>query len=165
MPLLPRPNLSSMKTGAAPARAFERFRWIAILTPAVFLIAFHAVLLLRRLGDASITRPSVLGRWTFAIILLVAASIARRFFSGRRVAIAFWLLVAVLHLAIPVADRSVEDVALLVAALPALIVLSAYTGNAQGDAWPASRLIRNDRIAFASLRLDPFNAGRAPPLF
>jgi len=148
-----------MRTGTASAR----LRWIAFSVPVVFLAAFHGALLLRRFGDASITRPMVLGRWAFAIALLATAFIARRFFSGRRVVIIFWLLVAVLHLAVP-AGGSVNNAAFLIATLPALIVLGT-NADARHAPWPASMLRRAAPIAFVTLRLDPFQAGRAPPSF
>jgi hypothetical protein len=149
-----------MRTGTTSAR----LRWIAISAPAVFLAAFHGALLLRHVGDASITRPMVLGRWMFAVALLAGSLIARRFLSGRRVAIAFWLLVAVLHLAVPAGDRGVDDIALLVAALPVLIILGGLPGS--GDApWPASLLRHADAIGFVPLLLAPVQAGRAPPRF
>jgi hypothetical protein len=100
--------------------------------------------------------------------LLVAAFFARRFFAGRRVVITFWLLVAVLHLALPAGDRvfdAREDLALLVAVLPALIVVGAAAGKSQGALWPASMLLHAGPIGFVPLRLDPFHTGRAPPRF
>jgi hypothetical protein len=141
-----------------------RLRWIAFTAPVVLLAAFHGALLLRRFADASITRPMVLGRWAFTIILLAAAFFARRVFSGRRVVIIFWLLVAALHLAIP-AGGSVNNAALLVAVLPALIVLGVHAGNVRNALWPASMLLHGGSVAFAPRRLDPFHADRAPPRF
>jgi hypothetical protein len=157
-----------MRTGTASARRFQRLRWIALSAPIALLAAFHGALLLRRVGDASITRPMVLGRWAFAIALLAVVFIARRFFASSRVVITFWLLVAVLHLAIPAGDRVFngrENVALLVAALPALIVLSATFLNSRSALWPASMLLHAGPIGFVPLRLDPFHTGRAPPRF
>src|SRR3954452_22427378 len=107
--------------------ASMRLRWIAFTAPVVLLAAFHGALLLRHVEDASITRPVVLARWAFAIALVAAAFFARRFFSGRRVVIVFWLLVAVLHLAMP--SGGVNNAALLVATLPALIVVSTTIGS------------------------------------
>jgi hypothetical protein len=130
----------------------------------MLLAAFHGALLLRRFDDASITRPMVLARWAFAIAIVAAAFIARRFFSGRRVVIIFWLLVAVLHIAIP-AGGSVNNAALLIATLPALIVLSTNADNARNVPSLSSMLRRAVPIAFVPLRLDPFQAGRAPPSF
>jgi len=149
-----------MRTGTASAR----LRWIAFSAPVVFLAAFHGALLLRRFADASITRPMVLGRWAFAIALLAAAFIARRFFSGRRVVLIFWLLVAVLHLLVP-AGGGVNNAALFVATLPALIALSASADNGRNAAWPASMLGHVVPIGFVPLSPDPFQADRAPPSF
>ena len=149
-----------MRTGTASSR----LRWIAFSAPVVFLAAFHGALLLHHFGDASITHPMVIGRWAFAIALLAAAFIARRFFSGRSVVIIFWLLVAILHLVVP-AGGSVNNAALLVATLPALVVLSANIDNARNAPWPASLLRHAVPIGFVPPRLDPFRTGRAPPSF
>src|SRR4051794_38341388 len=124
-----------MRTGTASMR----LRWIAFTAPVALLAAFHGALLVRHVEDASITRPIVLARWAFAIALIAVAFIARRFFSGRRVLIVFWLLVAVLHLAIPAGG--VNNAALLVAVLPALIVLGANAGNLRSAPWPAPTLL------------------------
>ena len=127
----------------------------------MLLAAFHGALLLRHVEDASIARPMVLARWAFAIALLAAAFIARRFFSGRRVVIVFWLLVAVLHLVVP-AGSGVNGAALLAATLPALIVVSAIASSRNAP-WPASMLGYAVPIGFVPLSLDPFQTGRAPP--
>jgi ABC-type iron transport system FetAB permease component len=145
-----------------------RLRWIAFTAPVVLLAAFHGALLLRHFADASITRPMVLGRWAFAITLLAAAFIARRLFNSRHAVITFWLLVAVLHLAAPANNHAFdvrENLALLVAVLPALIVISATAAKFQSARWPTSTLLRDASVAFVPLRLDPFQAGRAPPSF
>jgi len=156
-----------MTTAAASARRFQRLRWIAFGVPAVFLTAFHGALLAHRVADASIARPMVLGRWAFAVVMLAAAFMARRFFSGRRVFITFWLLVAVLHLTVPAADRvfdARENMALLVAVLPALIV-GAAAGTSASARWPSSTVLADISIGFLPLRLDPFRSDRAPPSF
>src|SRR3954454_10203923 len=140
-----------MRTGTASMR----LRWIAFAAPVVFLAAFHGALLLRHVADASIARPMVLGRWAFAAGLMAAAFMARRFFAGRHVALIFWLLVAVLHLAIP-AGGSVNQAALLVAVLPALIVLGANAGDLRSGPWPASTLLHCVSVAFEPRRIDPF---------
>ena len=145
-----------------------RLRWIALTAPVVLLAAFHGALLLHRFGDASITRPMVLGRWAFAIVLLAAAFFARRSFSGRRVVITFWLLVAVLHLAVPVGDRvfnARDEVALLVAVLPALFVVGAAAGTSASARWPAATRLPDVSIGFLPLPFDALQADRAPPSF
>jgi hypothetical protein len=132
------------------------------------LAVFHGALLLRRVGDASITRPMVLGRWAFAIALLAAIVIARRFFAGRRVVITLWLLVALLHVAVPAGERvfnARENVALLAAVLPALIVASVVAVKSASATRPASMLRYDVSAGFVPLRLDPYQAGRAPPRF
>src|SRR3954464_9858754 len=147
-----------MRTGTAS----KRLRWIAFTAPLVLLAAFHGALLVRHVEDDSITRPMVLARWAFAIALVAAAFIARRFFSGRRVVIVFWLLVAVLHLFVPAG--AVDSAALLVATLPALILLSA-DGSSRNTPWAASMLGYVVPIGFVPLSLDPCQTGRAPPSF
>jgi len=156
-----------MKSGAKTAR-WDRLRLIAIIVPAIFLAAFHGALLLRRFADASIARPLVLGRWAFAIALVIAALIARRFFSSRRVAIVFWLIVALLHLGVPAADRvfdARENVALFVAAIPALIILSGHSTSSGNTMWSVSSGVAIDPIAFFPLPLATSTGDRAPPLF
>lgn len=153
-----------MKREAASARTNSRIRLIALAVPVIFLAAFHAALLVRRIADASITRPLVLERWAFAAVLLAAGFVARRFFTGRRVAIIFWLLVAVLHLVIPSGGSVNNNAALLLTVLPALIVAGANAGSPSTPS-SASRLLRIDPIAFASFSLVPLHDGRAPPLF
>ena len=79
-----------MTTGSGATRwegRFKRLRTIALSAPVVLIVALHAVILLRRVGDASITRPVVLGQWAFAAVLLAAALFVRRALSrngGRR---------------------------------------------------------------------------------
>jgi hypothetical protein len=145
-----------------------RLRRLAFSAPAVLLAVFHGALLLRRVGDASITRPIVLGRWAFAIILLAAAFFARRLFSGRRVVLTFWLLVAFLHLSNPAGDRVFhgrEEAGLFVALLPALLVLGTMARESRSASWPALMLLHAVSIGFVPLTPDPFQAGRAPPRF
>jgi len=157
-----------MTTGAGSARRFQRLRWIAFGVPAVLLTAFHGALLAHRFADASIARPMVLGRWAFAAVLLAAAFLARRFFSSRRLVITFWLLLAVLHLAVPAADRvsdAGDNVALLVAVLPALILVGAAAATSASARWTASTLLPGVSIGFLPLTLDAFHADRAPPSF
>ena len=64
------------------------------------LVAFHAVLFVRRLRDLSIFEPSVALRWsgTLLLIALLAAFVRRGTSLVRgRSALAFWLLVLLLH--------------------------------------------------------------------
>ncbi len=151
---------------------FRRFRTIALAAPVVLLVALHAVMLLRRVGDASITRPAVLGQWAFAAVLLTAVLFVRRALSrngGRRAAIIFWLFVAVLHLA-PAGERYFnlrEDAALLVevglAAVPAIVILASRQRS--GDVQAQSGWTGIDLLAFAPFSSAVCFGDRAPPLF
>ncbi len=165
-----------MKTGAASPRSqarLSRFRSLVVSAPIIFLAAFHAAVLLRRIGDASITRPLVLGRWAFAAALLILGFAARRVLArrgGRRVAIVFWLLVAVLHLVIPAGEGyfdARDQVALLVEAglvvVPASIVLAILLNASAITAQGGSRWISADLIAFAPARSRTCHGDRAPP--
>lgn len=165
-----------MKVGSKAAgwtTRFHRTRSIVLLSPIVLIAAFHAVILLRRVGDASITRPMVLAQWAFAAVLLIAALVARRALArsgGRRLAILFWLLVAILHLA-PAGERyfnTREDVALLVEAgvvsVPVIVVLalgkrSDITAPAEWG-WTALAI-----LAFAPFTPAACCGDRAPPRF
>jgi hypothetical protein len=143
------------------------------LLPVVLLVAFHAAVLLRRVGDASILRPAVLAQWAFAAVLLVAALFARRTLTrngGRRAAIVFWILVAVLHLA-PAGEgyfNSRENVALLVevgiAAVPVVVILATRRGPVRAaklqSGWVVTGFLTPPTFSPATCCGD-----RAPPLF
>lgn len=164
-----------MNTGGAATRweaRFRRFRTIALAAPVVLLVALHAVMLLRRVGDASITRPAVLGQWAFAAVLLTAALFVRRALSrngGRRAAIIFWLFVAVLHLA-PAGERYFnlrQDAALIVevglVAVPAIVILASRQRS--GGVQAQSGWIGIDLLAFAPFSSAVCFGDRAPPRF
>jgi hypothetical protein len=164
-----------MTTGGAPTRRdarFKRFRTIALATPILLIVALHAFVLLRRVGDASITRPVVLGQWAFAAVLLIAALFVRRALSrkgGRRAAIIFWLFVAILHLA-PAGERYFDlrqDAALLVevglVAVPAIVV---FASRQRSDNAPTqSGWIGIDLLVFAPFSSAVCFGDRAPPHF
>lgn len=65
------------------------------------LVAFHALLLLRRFQDQTILEPAIALQWGAAVALLGFLAYLRRqgvsLFRGRA-ALAFWLLVLLLHL-------------------------------------------------------------------
>jgi hypothetical protein len=101
---------SNSQSSRLPA-AIRRFWIVAGSASIIALVAFHGFVLLRRVEDSSITRPLVLGRWAFAIALLIGVLLLRRLRvagGGRRAAIVFWLLVAVLHLAVPADGNSLD---------------------------------------------------------
>lgn len=67
---------------------------------ALGLLIFHAVLLWRRLHDASILQPAVLARWiASALLLAVLLSVRKR---TRHVLLLSLMLAALLHVGIPV---------------------------------------------------------------
>lgn len=164
-----------MTTGGGASRretTSKRLRTIALAAPVVLLVALHAFMLLRRVGDASITRPVVLGQWAFAAVLLTAALFVRRALSrngGRRAAIIFWLFVAILHLA-PAGERYFDlrqDAALLVevglVAVPAIVILATRPGSA--DVPTQSGWMGIDLLAFAPFSSAVCFGDRAPPRF
>lgn len=163
-----------MKTGARTNWEVRsrRFRLIVLLVPIALIVAFHAILLMRRVGDASIMRPAVLAQWAFAALLLIAVSFFRRLLSrngGHRLAVIFWILVAILHLA-PAGERyfnTHQDVALLVevglVAVPAMTLLAVRLNRAS-DALPQFGWIGIDLHPFASFNLPTSCSDRAPPL-
>ena len=164
-----------MTTGGRATRRearLKRLRTIALAAPVVLIVALHAVILLRRVGDASITRPVVFGQWAFAAVLLAAALFVRRALSrngGRRAAIIFWLFVAILHLA-PAGERYFnlrEDAALLVevglVAVPAIVILASRQRS--DDVPTQSGWIGIDLLAFASFSSAVCFGDRAPPRF
>jgi hypothetical protein len=151
---------------------FKRLRTIVLAAPVVLIVALHAVMLLRRVGDSSITRPVVLAQWAFAAVLLAAALFVRRALSrngGRRAAIIFWLFVAILHLA-PAGERYFDlrqDAALLVevglVAVPAIVILAS---RQRSDSIQAqSGWIGIDLLAFAPFSSAVCFGDRAPPRF
>lgn len=153
---------------------FDRLRLLALSIPILVLGALHAALLLRRISEASITSPAVLGRWAFALALLIAGLVIQRLPArrrGRRVVVVFWLLVAMLHLALPTGGAFLDardEVALLVeagfAAAPVLIILAALL-HASGSMAPwQSRRLAIDLPSFAPFRSRSFHGDRAPPL-
>ncbi|HXH92700.1 MAG TPA: hypothetical protein VNN25_14050 [Thermoanaerobaculia bacterium] len=151
---------------------FKRLRTIALAAPVVLIVALHAVMLLRRVGDASITRPVVLAQWAFAAALLAAALFVRRALSrngGRRAAIIFWLFVAILHLA-PAGERYFDlrqDAALLVevglVAVPAIVILASRQRS--DSIQTQSGWIGIDLLAFAPFSSSVCLGDRAPPRF
>jgi hypothetical protein len=164
-----------MTTGAEATRwdaRFKRLRAVALAAPIVLIVVLHAVILLRRVGDESITRPVVLGQWAFAAVLLTAALFVRRALSrngGRRAAIIFWLFVAILHLA-PAGERYFDlrqDAALLeevgLVAVPAMVILASRQRS--DDVQAQSGWIGIDLLAFAPFSSAVCFGDRAPPLF
>jgi len=104
----------------------------AALTAA--LVAFHAVLFWERVRDLSIFEPLVLLEWLLAVLLVVAMLLLRKrqvsLLWGRQ-ALAFWLLVLLLHLmAIPPAVEWFEEHSGLLLALPVSSLLVALARRA-----------------------------------
>ena len=92
----------------------------ALLTAA--LVVFHAILFWERVRDLSIFEPLVLLEWLLAVLLLVAIGQLRKrrvsLLRGRQ-ALAFWLLVLLLHLiGAPPAAEWFEEHSPLLLALP-----------------------------------------------
>jgi hypothetical protein len=156
-----------------PQARTYRLRSLIVAVPIVFLAAFHAILLIHRIDDASITHPLVAGRWIFAAALLIAVLAGRRVVSlrGRRaVAVVFWLLVAALHLAIPAGQgvfNATADIALIVeASLGTVPVLLALTVLLSASTIAIRAGTRRAAVLTASVpsRWPGCHGDRAPPL-
>ena len=166
---------TSTRTGSAGTmrRSAVVGRW-ALRLSALLLAAFHADLLLGRIADGSLASPVVAARWAATVGIAAWAMALRRrgtsLWKGRS-AVAFWLVVALVHAVpgaplAPVASWSIEAsstvpltwlAALAVAgwllgALPAVPTLP----RLDSTDGPASNL--RSRAALAPL------APRAPPV-
>ena len=145
-------------------RKASGLRWLMASASVAALTIFHAAVLYRRIEDASIQRPVVLGRWLFAAVLLIAALAVRRIplrRNGRRAVIVFWLLVALLHLAIPAGERIVD---VMLAAVPAAIVIAVPARGIPSMTRSAARWISIDRLPPALSGCGTCCGDRAPPL-
>jgi hypothetical protein len=129
----------------------ERLRGAGWRLAAVGLVAFHLVLLWRRLTDSTLFHPSVAARWALAALLLLAARrlrlLAEPDWSNRRV-LALGMAVLMLHL--PLVGPSPESIgatqdgvprAAALLLLPAILVLAIDVGQTLA-ASAAGRLLR-----------------------
>lgn len=94
------------------------------------LVVFHVDLFWDRIRDRSILEPLILVQWLFAALLVgVMWHLHRRqvsLFRGRR-ALAFWLMVLLLHVMAPEAVEWIDDHSALLLAIPvAPIVLMLF---------------------------------------
>jgi len=141
------------------------------------LVAFHAQLLARRVLDGSILEPAIALQWAGAVVLLGVLAHLRRqgvaLLRGRT-ALAFWLLVLVLHLvpATPAAplDREHTDLLLVLPAawVVSLVVFLSALGALLGARLPRPRRAtrRDDRRRGPPALLpgvDPRRFARPPP--
>ena len=84
--------------------------WSGIAT-AVALILFHAVLFARRVRDLTILEPMVALQWVGALVLLAVLGLLlwkRVSLMRGRAALAFWLLVLLLHV-LPAAPTAIVE--------------------------------------------------------
>jgi len=90
---------------------------------ALLLVAFHLELLAARIADGSLFEPTIAAKWlgTLALCLVALKTTPTR---GRR-AVAFWLLVLVLH-AVPSVNASVPGEPLIVPPVHVLLWASAF---------------------------------------
>ncbi|MGZ7078227.1 MAG: hypothetical protein ACXVJT_02335 [Thermoanaerobaculia bacterium] len=105
-----------------------------MITAALLLSAVHAVFLWHRVVDDSLTEPRVLARWLAAALVLALFLVVRRSCSRRAMPalLVLWLLVALLHAAVPAGDWILNargDLSLILqtglAAVPAGLLLAA----------------------------------------
>lgn len=102
-PVHRRPGAALASTGTVQSTSTRAGRLLLVapsLIAATILVAYHLVLLWQRLADMSLLQPAVALRWIVTVALLVGL---RRMHAaglpllwGRR-ALAFWLLVLLLH--------------------------------------------------------------------
>lgn len=97
--------------GTTSRRLLSRAGSLLLAGGILWLVGFHALLLWRRVADASIVRPGVLARWIAAALLIAGlVALQRRATAqlrGRHATLILWLLVAMLH--IGPADQSLLD--------------------------------------------------------
>jgi len=143
------------------------------------LVAFHAVLLWARIRDLSIFQPLVALEWLAGLLMLVVLWHLRRqrvpLFRGRK-ALAFWLLVLLLHLiAAPPAAGWVAEPSGLLLALPAtwglvswvalLVALWAVSIRRQAHLPAAHRRRGSPSAGSAASPGHPFQLFARPPPF
>jgi hypothetical protein len=110
----------------------SRFASLVAGLAGLWLLGFHAVLLWRRIADASIQDPAVLARWIGSALLLGAVITARRYAMGRwsrrNCTFAFWILVLLLHVVIPADQRQLasDEVALLMTQTGLVSITAAF---------------------------------------
>ena len=154
--------------------AVLRIGSIAVALAALWLIAFHAILLWRRFADATIADPSVLVRWLGAAALGLGAVAFHRFASirwrGRHATLIFWLLVAVLHFAAPADERLLDNEGNLLAlaqlglaSLPAALATVALVAGSVATLLLGTLLDRFGSFEPSAIHLHGI-APRAPPL-
>lgn len=154
------------------SRLLSRIGSLGLGLAGLWLGAFHAALLWRRIADATILQPAVLARWLASALLIAAAVVTHRVASRRwhrrHAALAFGLLVLLLHVGIPAEEKllgGMDSVAVLIqtgfAAVPAALLTFALYRNTTSI----------ERIGFTQLAstirphhfLASFHTCRAPP--
>jgi len=152
--------------------AVTHLRRAAKVTATLWLSAVHAGFLWRRVADESLTEPLVLARWLGAALVLAVFIMVRRTRSRRAspAILVLWLLVALLHAAVPAGDQILDargDLSLILqtglAALPAGLILAALL-VALTDRDRRIAFLLGARPSFAwSLPAGLPDATRAPP--
>ena len=169
--------------GSASQSATPRLRRLLLVAPSVIaaaiLVAYHLVLLGQRLADLSLFQPAVALRWLITVALLFAL---RRMHAsgvpmvcGRR-ALAFWLLVLLLHASFlgPLSEEATAGgdwstsagLALVLPAMAPLVLLSAIVLTC----WLAARFTATSSrplrfLAFLTASLEhPSRGGWLPSL-
>ena len=130
------------------------------------LAALHAAFLSQRLADDSIREPRVMARWLAAALLLACLFLVRRYaVRPLRFLLAFWLLAAILHAAIPADEHllDIRDRQLAVIALASgLLVAAAFFPSRERSLRFISRTAPREHLSHQPLVVCAV-AARAPP--
>lgn len=130
------------------------------------LAALHAAFLWQRVADDSIREPRVMGRWLASVLLLACLFFVRRYaVRPLRFLLAFWVLAAILHAAIPADDQrlDIRDSQLAIIALASgLLVAVAFFPSRDRSPRFISRIAPREAFSRRSLAICAI-ATRAPP--
>lgn len=138
----------------APRPSWRQLGMVFSLLLSAILVLFHAALLWERIRDQSIFQPLVAIEWTAGVLLLAALRQLQRnrvpLLRGRK-ALAFWLLVLLLHLiAAPPGAESLTEPGGLLLALPATWLILRWIASAIAT-W-AARIPRSTALLVVNRR-------------
>ena len=112
---------------------FKRLRRPGAAIAMLSLAALHAAFLWQRVADDSIREPRVMGRWLASALLLACLFLVRRYVARPlRFLLAFWLLAAILHAAVPANEHFLdvrESQLAAIAVVGGLLVAAASSPN------------------------------------
>jgi hypothetical protein len=138
-----------------------RIRSVVLWIAAVIITVLHARALWQRIADLSITEPNVIARWCAAAIVAVAALLLLHLRVSRRSWVVFWVVVLLLHTAMPIENARLDVLIEAIFAVVPLMLVAAASSRT-----PRSRIASLlDQENFA-LRITLWTASlpsRAPP--